>query len=108
MFTGIIEYKGVISKILAQGSNKTFWIRSPLANSLKVDQSVSHNGVCLTVEEAENGLHKVTAVKETLKKTNLDSWQEGTLVNLERCMMLGERLDGHLVQGHVDCTSQLI
>lgn len=108
MFTGIIEYKGVISKILADGSNKSFWIRSPLANHLKIDQSLSHNGVCLTVEQVENDLHKVTAVKETLSKTNLGSWVVGTLVNLERCMVLGDRLDGHLVQGHVDCTGKLV
>lgn len=108
MFTGIIEYKGVISKILADGSNKSFWIRSPLASHLKIDQSLSHNGVCLTVEQVENDLHKVTAVKETLSKTNLDSWVEGTVVNLERCMVLGDRLDGHLVQGHVDCTGKLV
>lgn len=106
MFTGIIESTGTITDCIATGSNKTFWIESPLAGELKVDQSLSHNGVCLTVEEIQGGRHRVTAIDETLLKTNLHAWQQGTLVNLERCMPLNGRLDGHIVQGHVDCTAE--
>jgi riboflavin synthase len=105
MFTGIIEITGTIKEVISSGTNTIFWIQSPLAGELKVDQSLSHNGVCLTVEEIKNGLHRVTAIEETLLKTNLGSWQAGTIVNLERCMPLNGRLDGHIVQGHVDCTA---
>ena len=105
MFTGIIEKTGLIKEVTASGKNKTFWIASDLAQELKVDQSLSHNGVCLTIEEIKDGLHRVTAVEETLLKTNLGNWQNGTIVNLERCMMLNGRLDGHIVQGHIDCTA---
>jgi riboflavin synthase len=104
MFTGIIEALGLVKKISSSGSNKTFWIESPLSAEFKVDQSISHSGVCLTVEEIEGSLHKITAIDETLKKTNLSSWQAGTLVNIERCLALNGRLDGHFVQGHVDTT----
>lgn len=104
MFTGIIESIGTIHEIRQQGSNKSFWIASTLTDQLKVDQSVSHNGVCLTVEEIRDQYHKVTAVKETLNKTHLDSWKTGTIVNLERSLLMTSRLDGHFVQGHVDTT----
>jgi riboflavin synthase len=106
MFTGIIEAFGIIHSIERQGTNATFRISSPISNELKVDQSVSHNGVCLTVEDVTEGVHRVTAVEETLKKTNLLAWEEGTLVNLERCMMMNGRIDGHIVQGHVDTTAR--
>ena len=105
MFTGIIENTGLIKEIIATGTNKSFWIASPLAGDLKVDQSLSHNGVCLTVEEINNGMHRVTAIEETILKTNVDTWAEDTVINLERCMQLNSRLDGHIVQGHVDCTA---
>lgn len=105
MFTGIIEQTGVVQAIETKGSNVSFWISSPLSNELKIDQSLSHNGVCLTVEEIKDGMHRVTAIDETLKKTNLGSWKQGIKVNLERCMQLNGRLDGHIVQGHVDCTA---
>ncbi|MFN8243926.1 MAG: riboflavin synthase [Ferruginibacter sp.] len=105
MFTGIIESMGKVTAISAHGSNKTFWIASPVSDELTTDQSVSHNGVCLTVEETRPGEHRVTAIDETLKKTNLGNWTTGTLVNLERCMPLNGRLDGHIVQGHADCTA---
>lgn len=105
MFTGIIEQTGVITAITIAGSNKTFWVESPVSHQLKVDQSLSHNGVCLTVEEITNGQHRVTAIDETLTKTNLSHWTEGTFVNLERCMQMNGRLDGHIVQGHVDTTA---
>ena len=106
MFTGIIESTGIIEDISTNGSNKTFLIRSQLANELKVDQSLSHNGVCLTVESIKGDLHQVTAIKETLRKTELGCWKAGSIINLERCMQLNGRLDGHIVQGHVDCTAE--
>jgi riboflavin synthase len=102
MFTGIIESLGKVVSISKQGSNKTLWISSPISNELKIDQSISHNGVCLTVEEVKEGRHRVTAIEETLEKTNLESWETGDLVNLERCLIMNGRLDGHIVQGHVD------
>jgi riboflavin synthase len=105
MFTGIIESLGKVSEAQARGTNRTFWIESSLSGELKVDQSISHNGVCLTVEELREGAHRVTAIEETLQKTNLESWQPGHLVNLERCLVMNGRLDGHIVQGHVDTTA---
>jgi len=105
MFTGIIESLGKIRSINTNGTNKTFWVESSLTAELKVDQSLSHNGVCLTVEEVKDNLHRVTAIEETLEKTNLGTWQPGDLVNLERCMVMNGRLDGHIVQGHVDATA---
>lgn len=105
MFTGIIEAAGQIIEVTTQGTNKTFWIQSPLSHELKIDQSVSHDGVCLTVEELRDGAHRVTAIEETLEKTNLASWAAGRSVNLERCMIMNGRLDGHIVQGHVDATA---
>jgi riboflavin synthase len=105
MFTGIIEQTGIVEEVISTGSNKTFWVSSPLSESLNIDQSVAHNGVCLTVEAVKNGLHRVTAIAETLSKTNLGHWATGTIVNLERCMQLNGRLDGHIVQGHTDATA---
>ena len=105
MFTGIIEQIGAVSAVEIYGSNHTFRINSPLASSLKVDQSLSHNGVCLTVEEIQGDSYRVTAIEETIQKTNLGQWQVGTIVNLERCMQMNGRLDGHIVQGHVDTTA---
>lgn len=104
MFTGIVETTGIVKEVIANGSNRSFWIESPISSQLKVDQSVSHNGVCLTVEQIEETRHRVTAIDETLQKTNLGSWEINTPVNLERCLQLNDRLDGHLVQGHVDTT----
>ena len=107
MFTGIIEALGTINSIELTGTNRTFWISSPIANELKVDQSLSHNGVCLTVEEVHENGYRVTAVQETLQKTDLGDWQVSDLVNLERCLAMNGRLDGHIVQGHVDCPATL-
>jgi riboflavin synthase len=104
MFTGIIETTGIVRKISSRGTNLSFWISSGLAAELKADQSLAHDGVCLTVEAIEGDMHRVTAILETLQKTALGNWQEGRLINLERAMVLGGRLDGHLVQGHVDAT----
>jgi riboflavin synthase len=105
MFTGIIESLGELTSIETNGSNQTFWVTSPISNQLKPDQSVSHNGVCLTVEEVSPGKHRVTAIAETLQKTNLGNLKAGDLLNLERCMTMNGRIDGHIVQGHVDCTA---
>ena len=108
MFTGIVEAVGRIITVESNGLNRSFWVESPVSIELKIDQSVSHEGVCLTVEAVANGQHKVTAIDETLKKTNLGEWKEGRLVNLERCMPMNGRLDGHIVQGHVDATAVCI
>ncbi len=104
MFTGIIEATGVVKEILKNGSNRTFWIQSVLSSKFKRDQSVSHNGVCLTVEETKQNMHRVTAIKETLIKTNLKNWQPETIINIERSLLPSSRLDGHFVQGHIDTT----
>jgi len=110
MFTGIIENTGIVQHIEVNGLNKTFRIQSDVSTALKVDQSVAHSGVCLTIESIMDSTHSVTAVEETLSKTNLNHWQIGTVVNIERCMLMNGRLDGHIVQGHVDdvavCTSK--
>jgi riboflavin synthase len=108
MFTGIIEASGIVKKVAVVGSNKTFWVESPISHELKVDQSISHNGVCLTVESVAGSIHSVTAIDETLNKTNLGTLKEGDLLNLERCMIMNGRLDGHIVQGHVDGTARCI
>lgn len=108
MFTGIIETTGSIKDIFSTGTNKTFWIASLLSDELKVDQSLSHNGVCLTVEEIKKGLHRITAIEETLLKTNLNNWKINDVVNIERCMQMNGRLDGHIVQGHVDTVATCI
>jgi len=105
MFTGIIESTGRIEKIEINGSNKTFYISSPISGEFKIDQSVSHNGVCLTVEEINNQVHRVTAIEETLIKSDIGLWETGNTVNLERCMQMNGRIDGHIVQGHVDATA---
>lgn len=102
MFTGIIENRGEVISLENSGTGRVFYISSPLSHQLKVDQSLAHDGVCLTIEEVKGDTHRVTAVQETLEKTNLLSWEKGTSVNLERCMQMNGRLDGHLVQGHVD------
>jgi riboflavin synthase len=104
MFTGIIEQLGTIKEIQQEGSNIHFWVESPLFSELKIDQSLAHDGVCLTIDALKAPLHRVTAIQETLEKTNLGLWKVGKQVNLERAMILGARLDGHLVQGHIDST----
>lgn len=108
MFTGIIETLGTVSKIELEDSNVHFYIESSLSPELKVDQSVSHNGVCLTVVEVNDGIHKVTAIDETLQKTNLRYLKAGHRVNIERCTIVNGRFDGHIVQGHVDQTAVCI
>lgn len=108
MFTGIIETLGSVVHVDQQGTNRTFWISSSISDQLKVDQSLSHNGVCLTVEETSAGSHRVTVVQETRDKSNLGLWKTAQPVNLERCLPFNGRLDGHVVQGHVDATGTLI
>lgn len=109
MFTGIIETLGIIEEITKEEGNIHLKVASKLAHEVKIDQSVAHNGVCLTVVGCDEKSHVVTAIQETIDKTTLGTWQVGDVINLERAMKLGDRLDGHLVQGHVDqtgvCTS---
>ena len=102
MFTGIIESLGAIKLLEKEKDNLHITVASSITNELKIDQSVAHNGVCLTVIKINNDEYTVTAIRETLNKTNLGDWKTGDLINLERAMKLGDRLDGHIVQGHVD------
>lgn len=108
MFTGIIETLGEITAIKHEQTNIHFTVKSAITHELKIDQSVAHNGCCLTVVAINNDEYVVTAIQESLDKTNLGSWEIGSKVNLERCMQLGARLDGHIVQGHVDTTGECI
>jgi len=108
MFTGIIETLGEVTDIMSEGTNKHYIVQSNLSNELKIDQSVSHNGVCLTVVALSENTHTVTAIEETLQKSNLNELRIGNKVNLERCMLMNGRLDGHIVQGHVDQTAVCI
>ncbi|PSL26653.1 riboflavin synthase [Dyadobacter jiangsuensis] len=105
MFTGIVEAIAEVVNVETEGTNKTFTFRSAIANEFKIDQSVSHNGVCLTVVATDGDQYKVTAIEETLLKTNLGDLTPGSKVNLERCMPANGRFDGHIVQGHVDQTA---
>lgn len=107
MFTGIIEELGTVSEVRKENSNLILTIATAFTPELKVDQSVAHNGVCLTVVEINGNEYKVTAIDETLKRTNLGSLKPGDKINLERCMKLGDRLDGHIVQGHVDTVAEV-
>lgn len=104
MFTGIIEAAGEVLAIRNEGTNRRFTIKSPISRELKVDQSVSHNGVCLTVVKADQDTHEVVAIQETLEKSNVGNLKQGDRLNLERCMLNNGRFDGHIVQGHVDQT----
>ena len=102
MFTGIVEATATVENIETKGTSVHFTMSCPFTDELKIDQSLSHNGCCLTIEKIENQRYGVTAIQETLEKTNLGSWKIGTKVNLERCVLMNGRLDGHIVQGHVD------
>jgi riboflavin synthase len=104
MFTGIIEALGRVEQIEKGAENISFWLSCAFTRELKIDQSLAHDGVCLTVDRLENDLYRVTAIPETLNRTNLELWETGTIVNLERCMPANGRFDGHMVQGHVDAT----
>jgi riboflavin synthase len=108
MFTGIIETLGVVQDIKKEQDNLHLTIQSSITSELKIDQSVAHNGICLTVVNIEDDCYTVTAINETIIKTNIGTWQIGNAINLERAMILGSRLDGHIVQGHVDQTGVCI
>ena len=108
MFTGIIETLGKVTNLRQEQGNLHITVESSIAQELKIDQSVAHNGVCLTVIALEDGKHTVTAIQETLNKTSLGQLKTGDMVNLERCMQMNARLDGHIVQGHVDQTAMCI
>ncbi|MBW7889485.1 MAG: riboflavin synthase [Chitinophagaceae bacterium] len=108
MFTGIVESTGEVYSVQDEGTNKQLWITSPLSAGFKADQSVAHNGICLTVEKVQENRHRVTAVIETIEKTTIGHWKKGDLVNLEQCVTPNNRLDGHIVQGHVDTTAVCI
>ena len=105
MFTGIIENLSEIKEINKDGDNLSISLISEITNELKIDQSLSHNGVCLTVVDINNNIYKVTAIKETILKSSIKNWKIGDIINIERAMKLGDRLDGHMVQGHVDQTA---
>ena len=108
MFTGIVEDIGEVIDVIKENQNIHFVIKSVISSELKIDQSISHNGVCLTVVDQHEDWHKVTAISETLSITNLKTLKKGDLVNLERCLKIGDRLDGHMVQGHVDSMGKCI
>jgi riboflavin synthase len=108
MFTGIIEGLGEIVAVARERENVHFTVRGPFTHELRIDQSVAHNGVCLTVVSLDGDEYVVTAIQETLQKTNLGDLKPGSFVNLERCMKLGDRLDGHIVQGHVDKVGECV
>ena len=110
MFSGIIEKTARVLAIESDGSNRHFTLENPFGNEVYIDQSIAHNGTCLTLVaiDGDNKHYTVTAVKETLDKTNLGTWQTGTLVNIERCIRADARMDGHFVQGHVDITSECL
>ncbi|MDH1601195.1 MULTISPECIES: riboflavin synthase [Empedobacter] len=108
MFTGIVEGVGKLIKAEKDQSNLHLWIEADFCEELKIDQSVAHNGVCLTVVDFKDGLYKVTAIEETLRKTNFNTLKNGDLINLERCLQYNGRIDGHIVQGHVDQTGKVV
>ncbi|HQE12787.1 MAG TPA: riboflavin synthase [Flavipsychrobacter sp.] len=108
MFTGIIETLGTIAEVIKSDGVIDLWVQASITSELKVDQSVAHNGICLTVVAIRDGQYRVTAVAETIRKTNIGQWKVGDKVNLERALRLGDRLDGHFVQGHVDTVGQCI
>ena len=108
MFTGIIETTGKVVETFQSQTNLELWIQSSITQELKIDQSVAHNGICLTVVEISGEVYRVTAVAETISKTNINNWEVGDEINLERALKLGDRLDGHFVQGHVDTKGRCI
>ena len=107
MFTGIVEATGKVLEVEKVGKNTHFTVESPISKELKIDQSIMHDGACLTVVELDGDKHRVTAINETLIRTNLGTWDVGHLVNLERSMIMNGRLDGHIVQGHVDTLGEV-
>jgi riboflavin synthase len=108
MFTGIVENQSVIEKIIENQNNVEVWFSSNWTHEFKIDQSIAHNGICLTIDQLEGNQYRITAIEETLKKTTLSLWQPLQKINIERCLKLGDRLDGHIVQGHVDAVADCI
>lgn len=108
MFSGIVESTGKVLKIINEGSNRTWWVQCNFADELYIDQSIAHNGVCLTVTEIKEDTYSVVMIAETLKVSSIGNISEGAIVNLERCMKMNDRLDGHIVQGHVDGKAECI
>lgn len=108
MFTGIVECTGRIADLQKEENNIHYTLSSPISDTLHVDQSVAHEGCCLTITEAGKGCHKVTAIAESISKTTLGNWKIGMEINLERCLAMNGRLDGHIVQGHVDCKGKVL
>jgi riboflavin synthase len=111
MFTGIVESTGFVEEIIYSQSNLSIWIHVDFVHELKIDQSVAHNGICLTIDQIVSNRYRITAIEETIKKTTIGDWKKGDQVNIERCLQVGARLDGHFVQGHVDavvcCVSKM-
>ena len=108
MFTGIVEAIGIVKSCIEEDGNLRIRIQSEISHALKIDQSVSHNGICLTVVELKENWHEVIAIKETINRTDIVKWTDGSKINLERCMLANSRFDGHIVQGHVDCVAKCI
>lgn len=108
MFTGIVENQSIIEKIVQNQNNVEVWFSSNWIHEFKIDQSIAHNGICLTIDKMEGTQYRITAIEETLKKTTLSLWQPQQKINIERCLKLGDRLDGHIVQGHVDAVADCI
>lgn len=104
MFTGIIKENAIIERIEASKGNVHIWLESKLRNELTIDQSVAHNGICLTIDALEGSWYRITAIRETIDRTTISEWKIGDAINIELCLRLGDRLDGHIVQGHVDTT----
>jgi riboflavin synthase len=104
MFTGIVKDLGKIERVKAEQGNLHIWVASQMIEEISLDQSIAHNGICLTVDEIDDKLYRVTAINETIQKTNISHWETNDKVNLELCLRLGDRLDGHIVQGHIDTT----
>jgi riboflavin synthase len=102
MFTGIVKDLGKIERIESSEKNLHIWVSSSLINEISIDQSVAHNGICLTVDQIQDKLYRVTAIAETIQRTNISQWKINDIINLELCLRLGDRLDGHIVQGHID------
>lgn len=108
MFTGIVESLGEIISVEQNASLLHIWLKSDFIEELKIDQSIAHNGICLTVDQMKEDSYRVTAIEETVNKTNISNWEIGNKVNIERCLRLGDRLDGHMVQGHVDTIAECV
>lgn len=108
MFTGIIESIGIVHKIEASEANLHLWMSSDFHSEIQLDQSIAHNGICLTVDRIESNSYRITAIRETIARTTIDRWHHGDKINLERCLLPTQRIDGHIVQGHIDTIGRII